>query len=260
MRPGVDISTKRLRGISAVAMIRLLSASLTLLAICIDPSQLDYSVRKIYPAFALYMAYSIILYVFAWHPGLLAQPFQRWTHWVDMSWAHWLDMGWYTLLSVPHNGINSSFIFGLYFSISVAALRWGFMSGVRVALGSVILFIFILLGLGITPSSSIVDLNRLVLLRAINLLVLSSLVAYWGSFQYSLRRWLRLLRSITRLTNSRFSSGRTIDAILRIENEGTDAWVSFMPRSITERAEALGGHARVSVHDPNLRKLSNWDM
>jgi signal transduction histidine kinase len=39
--------------------------------------------------------------------------------------------------------------------------------------------------------------------------------------------------------------------ILRIENEGTDGWAPFTPRSITERAEALGGQARVERREDN---------
>ena len=185
-----------------IAAMRLSLALLVLLVVCVDPSRLDHFTASSYALFAFYVAYSTILYILVRCRSSLMPAAHRW--------SHWLDVGWYTWLSMFSNGTSGIFFFGPYFFVSAAAFQWGFMSGMRVALGSAVLFVFIV---GVASLSSVADLDRLVL-RSIARLVLGYIVAAWGGFQFSLRRQLELLKDITRLASPRFSSDRTIDSIM----------------------------------------------
>lgn len=180
-----------------IATMRLVLAVSALLIIYLDPAEPDHLVQETYAALVLYVLYSALLYV----DSLSVQGVFGWRR----SWAHWIDVAWYTLLIGLSSGTNSIFFFFYFFSILVASFRWGFRSGTRVTITSFVLFT----GVGYLTAPSGFELNRF-LLRPIYLLVLGYMIAYWGGFEVELRRRLKFLKDITRLSNPRFGIDRTI--------------------------------------------------
>jgi signal transduction histidine kinase len=180
-----------------IGLMRLLLASSALLIIYLDPAEPDHLVQATYAALFLYVLYSLILYIDA-----LSRNAESGS---PRSWAHWADVGWYTVLISLSSGTNSIFFFFYLFSILVASFTWGFRSGAAVSIVSTLLFGIV----GYLTAPADFDLNRF-LLRPIYLLVLGYMIAYWGGFEVELRRRLKFLRDITRLSNPRFGVERTI--------------------------------------------------
>jgi signal transduction histidine kinase len=182
-----------------IARMRLILASSALLIIFIDPAEPDRYVALTYTTLVLYTLYSAALYLFARYFEAIRR------------WAHWLDVGWFTALVALSSGTNSIFFFGFFFSILVASFRWGFASGLRVAVISAAIFTTVGLATGLKEPGF--ELNRF-LLRPIYLLVLGYMIAYWGGSEISFRGRLALLKEISRLSNPRFGLGRTIGAAM----------------------------------------------
>ncbi len=187
-----------------IAAMRLVLAASGLLIIYIDPAEPSRFVAVTHLLLACYTAYSALLYTLALHASsYLLETIYRWVHWVDVA--------WYVLLISLSNGTSSIFFFGFFFAILVASFRWGFISGLRVTLLSVILFTSV--GLLTAPRSTHFELNR-ALVRPIYLLVLGYMMAYWGGHELNLKRRLALLKEVTTLSNPRFGVDRTIGTLL----------------------------------------------
>lgn len=186
-----------------IATMRVTLAASALLIIYLDPSEPNRFVSITYAALILYTLYSAILAVLAFRQNRAARLVQ--------AWSHWADVGWYLLLISLSSGTSSVFFFFFFFSILVASFRWGFASGLRVAIVSSILFS--LIGYVAAPSGTAFELNRS-LLRPIGLLVLGYMMAYWGGSEVTLKRRLALLKEITRLSNPRFGVNRTVAVIM----------------------------------------------
>jgi len=180
-----------------IGLMRLVLASSALLIIYVDPAEPDHLVQATYAALFLYVLYSLILYVDALSRTAESASPRRW--------AHWADLGWYTVIISLSSGTNSIFFFFYLFSILVASFTWGFRSGLAVSIVSTLLFGIV----GYLTAPADFELNRF-LLRPIYLLVLGYMIAYWGGFEVELRRRLKFLRDITRLSNPRFGVERTI--------------------------------------------------
>src|SRR6266540_975283 len=180
-----------------IAAMRLLLAVSALIFICIDSFERDRIVTLTYAAPALYVLYSLTLYALARAQAQAMRTIRAWTH--------WLDVGWYSPLISLSSGTSSVFFFGFYFAIMVAAFRWGFWSGIRVAVVSALAFTVIA---GFTTPSPI-ELSPF-LLRPTFLLVLGYMVARRGRFEIELKRRLSLLREIITISNPRFGIDRTI--------------------------------------------------
>ncbi len=180
-----------------VAAMRLLLAVSALVFIYIDPLEPDRFVTTTYTALALYVLYSVTVYILALSQAKAMRTLRAWTH--------WLDVGWYSLLISLSSGTNSVFFFGFYFAIMVAGFRWGFWSGIRVTVASALAFTVIA---GFTTPSPI-ELNRF-LLRPTFLLVVGYMVARRGRFEIDLKRRLSLLKEIMTVSNPRFGIDRTI--------------------------------------------------
>ncbi len=180
-----------------IALMRLVLAASALIIIYLDPAEPDHLVKQTYGALVLYVIYSIVLYA----DSLSTRGVFGWRR----SWAHWFDVVWYTVLIGLSSGTNSIFFFFYFFSILVASFRWGFRSGIRITLASFLLFTTV----GYLTAPGTFELNRF-LLRPIYLMVLGYMIAYWGGFEVELRRRLKFLKDIARLSNPRFGVERTI--------------------------------------------------
>ncbi len=122
------------------------------------------------------------------------------------KWTHWADVGWYIVLISLSSGTSSVFFFFFFFAILVASFRWGFRSGLSVAVISAILFTAV--GFATAPKGPNFELNRF-LLRPIYLFVLGYMMAYWGGYEITLKRRLALLKEVNTLANPRFGVDRT---------------------------------------------------
>jgi len=169
---------------------RLVFASAGLLVIYLDPAEPDRFVPATYAALILYVVYSLMLFLIT--AG--GRPVQ----WV-MRWAHWIDIFWFTVLISLSSGTNSIFFFFYYFSIMIASFRWGFASGLRVAVVSAVLFSVV----GYLAGPPNPEINRL-LMRPLGLLGLGYMIAYWGGREIEQRERLKFLNDITRFSNPRF--------------------------------------------------------
>lgn len=136
-----------------VAAMRVVLASSALVIIYVDPLEPDRFVSITYAALILYTLYSAGLYVLQVRYSPLSEPIS--------SWSHWADVGWYLVLIALSSGTSSIFFFFFFFAILVASFRWGFASGLRVAIVSSVLFT--LVGYTTAPSGQDFELNRFLL-------------------------------------------------------------------------------------------------
>lgn len=182
-----------------IAVMRFSLAFSALLITIVDPSEPDRLVAITYAALSLYTIYSAALYV-------IVQRFQAFQT-VIRKWTHWADVGWYIVLIGLSSGTSSVFFFFFFFAILVSSFRWGFRSGLSVAVISAILFTAV--GFATAPKGPNFELNRF-LLRPIYLFVLGYMMAYWGGYEITLKRRLALLKEVNTLANPRFGVDRTI--------------------------------------------------
>jgi len=176
---------------------RFFLAAAALLIIYIDPSQPDRLVQLTYSLLIGYTVYSAIVLVVA-----LKSP-----HRLPMAVLHWLDLVWYVALIAASSGTNSIFFLFLFFAILVASFRCGFASGLSTTAAAAVLFVTV--GYFTAPAAPNFELNRF-LLRAVMLVVLGYMIAYWGASEIELKRRLKLLKDVTNLSNPRFGIERTI--------------------------------------------------
>jgi signal transduction histidine kinase len=218
-----------------ITMMRLLLATAALGIIYIDPSEPDRYVDVTYTALTLYVAYSAMLWAYAWRRMSLALTPR----------AHWVDVGWYVLLIGLSSGTHSIFFFFFFFAILVASFQWGFRSGLGVTLVSATLFSAV--GFVTAPAEPAFELNRF-LLRPLALLGLGYLMAYWGGYQITLMRRLTLLKDVSTLANPRFGVDHTLGMLLAQLRAFYDAEACLLVM-----ADPLtGGHSlrRVGRRDP----------
>jgi signal transduction histidine kinase len=180
-----------------ISPMRLVLSATALLIIYIDPSQPDRLVRLTYSLLIGYTVCSAIIFLLAW----TAPKYLPW------GVLHWVDLAWYVALIAASSGTNSIFFLFFFFAILVASFRWGFVSGARTTAVSAVLFATV--GYFTAPSAPDFQLNRF-LLRAVTLVVLGYMIAYWGSSEIELKRRLKLLKDVTNLSNPRFGIDRTV--------------------------------------------------
>jgi hypothetical protein len=186
-----------------VAGMRLVLSLSALMAIYVDPTLPDRWASITYGAPVLYVLYSAGLYLLQVRDSSLSHPIS--------TWSHWADVGSYLVLIALSSGTSSIFFYFFFFPILVASFRWGFASGLRVAIVSSVLFTVV--GYATAPSRADFELNKLVL-RPISLLVLGYTIAYWGSSETLLKRRLALLKEVGSVSNPRFGVNRTLGVIL----------------------------------------------
>src|SRR5215203_2859444 len=144
-----------------IATMRLILAAAALLITLIDPTEPVHLVPLTYSALFLYLFYSILLLYLTTRTDGLPKLFT--------TNGHWFDAAWYTLFITLNEGTRSIFFFGYFFAILVASFRFGFTTGLRLTITSVVLFT--LSGLLTSLPDRTLELNRF-LLRPIYLLVL----------------------------------------------------------------------------------------
>src|SRR5262245_42109138 len=151
-----------------ISPMRFVLSAAALLIIYIDPSQPDRMVRLTYSLLIGYTVYSALILAVAW-----TAPRR-----LPLGVIHWLDLVWYVALIAASSGTNSIFFLFFFFAILVASFRWGFVSGARTTALSAVLFITV--GYFTAPAAPDFQLNRF-LLRAVTLIVLGYMIAYWGA-------------------------------------------------------------------------------
>src|SRR5258708_11083925 len=174
-----------------------------LVIIYIDPNEPNRYVFLTYFALILYVAYSASLCF----SGLQSNKAFQWVS----NWSHWIDVCWFTIMIALSSGTNTIFFFGFFFSVLVASFRWGFGSGLKVTVASVI--IVTVIGLVTRPPGPDFDLYR-VLLRPVNLFVLGYLMSYRGGRESILKGQLKLLKEVTTLSNPRFGIDHTVGSAI----------------------------------------------
>jgi signal transduction histidine kinase len=203
MSPRASIPNTEYTENRVIAAIRLVLALSGLLITYIDSTQAPQLLPYTYAVLALYICYSTSIYLLATRHNTLPSPI--------LAWAHWIDVGWYSLLIVLSNGTSSVYFFGFFFAILVAAFRWGFVSGLRVSIGSALLFTIIgLISALIEPDFG---LNRF-MLRPIYLVALGYMISYWGELEIVFKRRLMLLKEVSTFSNPRFGIERTLGWLL----------------------------------------------
>jgi signal transduction histidine kinase len=186
-----------------IALTRLVLAASGLIIIFLVPSEPDRFVIPTYTSLVLYTLYSIGAYV----AELRGRPVR-----VISEWGHWIDVGCYTVLITLSRGTNSIFFFGYFLPILVASFRWGFVSGLRVAVLSTALFVtpgYLVF----SPQDPDFELQRS-LIRPVYLLTFGYMIAYWGGYEIELKRRLELLRDVATISNPRFGVDRTLGGML----------------------------------------------
>lgn len=189
-----------------VAALRLLLAVSALVVIRLDPAEPDRFVGLTYSLLAGYSLYSA---------GAVAMAFGRGG---APSWlfdrTHWIDVGWFTALVAVSSGTNSLFFSGYLFATLVASVRFGAVSGLRVAAASAVLVSATSYATHLWYGQGDLQVHRL-LLRPVFLGVLGFLMASRGGLEITLKRRMSLLHEVSRLSNPRFGVDRTIGQVLR---------------------------------------------
>lgn len=183
--------------VKMVSAMRLVLALSALAIIAIDPSEPNRLVGLTYGALIAYSLYSGLIYFLS----LRQSPM------LPLRNLHWIDLAWYLAFIALSSGTSSIFFFFLFFAILVASFWWGYRSGLRVAIISTLLFTII--GYVTARLEPDFRLNQF-LLRALVLLALGYLIAYWGGHEVQLKRRLQFLKDINKFSNPRFGIERTI--------------------------------------------------
>ncbi|MBA2503712.1 MAG: hypothetical protein H0V27_12620 [Pyrinomonadaceae bacterium] len=185
-----------------VALMRLVLAIGALLVTYLDSIRAGGYASVTYTTLALYLVYSLVLY--------LSEAFRR--PLLPALVAHWIDVGWYTMVIALSGSTNSVFFFGFFFSVMAASFRWGFGSGVRVAIFSAVLFIVVGFAIGFYDQTGFKYDSFLT--RSAVLVVLGFMIAYWGGSEITLKRRLALLKEVSTLSNPRFGIDRTLGNVM----------------------------------------------
>jgi hypothetical protein len=116
-------------------LIPIIRISLALTAqpiVFVHPGESLYRSAVLSVVLGLYALYSIGLYFRIERDDRVGLNLKAWIHWIDVAWC-------LVLISLSRGG-HSIFFIGLLFPMIVAALGWGFISGLRVTIVSVLLF------------------------------------------------------------------------------------------------------------------------
>ena len=186
-----------------VAGTRLFLSASSLLIVFLIPSEPDRWVNLTYAVLVLQTIYAASLY--------LLRFFRTRAGRFIYDWGHWIDVAWYTALIMLSSGTNSIFFFGYFFPIVVASFRWGFASGMRVAVASTLLFA----GFGwiARPPTPGLETQRFVF-RPFVQLGLGFMVASRGQLELQLRERLRFLKDIAAVANPRLGTDRMFGAFM----------------------------------------------
>ena len=171
----------------------------------------------------LYAACSVFIYAIARRRrSVLIENVRRWSYWID-------TLSFTAMIAL--SGGSSSIFFILYFyPILVASFRWGFARGLSITLVSCGMFGGVSYVMAFQGFE--LEWNRL-LLRAISLVLLGYLIAYWGGFEIQLKRRLALLKEVNRMPNPGLGIAEAIGGVLELVRVFYDADDSLL---ITENA------------------------
>ncbi len=189
-----------------VAIMRFCMFASGLLLLLIDPLDPADLTNDGMLGLSLYASYSAILYILIQRPGRHLLVIQGISHWADVI--------WFTILVFSSYGAFNIFFFGFFFAIMVGSFRWGFPTGMRLTVVSVLIytiasFIEDPIGSHFSMNGSEPDLDNF-LLRPLFMFVIGMMMAYWGGHELTLQRRLALLKEVTTLSNPRFGVDRTI--------------------------------------------------
>jgi len=186
-----------------IALMRLILVSAALVIVHLDQSAPDRYLSLAYGLLALYIIHSLTVFILATRKSPLVRSIRPWSHWIDTAWC--------TTLIAFSGGANSIFFFIYFFSIIVASLRYGLLSGARIAVASAVLFSVV--SYALEPAGTRSGLVYF-LHRPIYLITLGLLMAFWGGHEIASKGRLMLLKDVNNLSNPRFGVDRTIAAIM----------------------------------------------
>lgn len=186
-----------------VAGTRLFLAASSLLIVFLVPAEPDHWVRLTYAVLVLQTIYAAAVY--------LLRFFRTRVGTFIYDWGHWIDIAWYTTLISLSSGTNSIFFFGYFFPIIVASFRWGFASGMRVAIASAALFAGV--GWIARPPTPGAETQRF-FFRPFVQLGLGYMVASRGRLELQLRERLQFLKDIAAVANPRLGTDRMFGAFM----------------------------------------------
>ena len=152
----------------------------------------------------LYILYGVGLYIGVRRNNRIATHLK--------SWAHWTDLAWYLVLVTLSGRGSSIFFIGFLFPMIVASFRWGFISGLRVTIVSVLSFAAV--SAAPLPNVETEFELKLVLLKSACLVGLGYMTAHLGGSEFTLRRRLELLDEFICYSNPRFGIDRTVTYVL----------------------------------------------
>jgi signal transduction histidine kinase len=186
-----------------VAGTRLFLAASALLIVFLIPSEPDRWVRLTYTVLVSQTIYAAALYLLRFFRTRVGR--------FIYDWGHWIDVAWYTALITLSSGTNSIFFFGYFFPILVASFRWGFASGMRVAVASAMLFA----GCGwiARPPAPGIETQRF-FFRPFVQIGLGYMVASRGRLELKLRERLRFLKDVAAVANPRLGTDRMFGAFM----------------------------------------------
>lgn len=160
-----------------IALGRLLLASLQLIAISADPSQLARSPVPAHWLLAGYVAIAAVTAAITWNDwtldARLAGP------------AHTLDIAFFTMLVLMTEGYASPYFTFFIFVLLASAIRWGWRA---TALTSVLLILlYLIAGLLVARSAAAPDLQSFAV-RTGQLVILSLILIWFGASRWGLRQ------------------------------------------------------------------------
>ena len=121
---------------------------------------------------------------------------------------YWIDIAWCGLFIWASGGTSSPFFSFFFFAILATSFRHGFDAGAKLTLGAVGV-----VAVSVLAAQALAGL-QILLLRAIFVLALGYMVAFWGGLAVDQRRRLALLRDVSRLSNPRFGVQHTLDSLM----------------------------------------------
>ena len=218
---GVPAQTFQIGSVDArmIGVMRCLMALSALAIVAVDPTESRRFVSVTNISVLAYGLWSLVSLWLATRNVPLLPP--RHGHWVDVLFA--------ASMVALTQGNSSIFFFLFLFAVLVASFSRGSTEGFYVTCSSVVLFQIAGLWFGHEPGQF--DLDR-TLVRPFYLLMLGSMIAYWGGHEITHRLRLRLLQEINNQWNPRFGHDHAIGSNLEraLDFFGASACVLVLKR------------------------------
>jgi len=227
-----------------IAVARVVLAASSLFAIWLDPAEPTRHEQVTYTLHAIYVAYALTLLAAIW-----PYPTGRWLPLI----THATDIVVFSGFQYLTLGPSSPFFVYFIFSVFCAAVRWGWRGTLATASVVLVAYVAMSVSMSRTLGPTEFELNRIVV-RAMYLVVSTSLLVYLGLYEERLRREMQRLARWPAATGTDIDRAleRALEHAAQILGAGVAAVVwDAGEEPAVHLTSWLRGGSRVTKHRPD---------